>query len=161
MCTDCIWLHRIQQLSLGIYKSEQFSVAQNKWIENDELKIEITVEVNGIVAWRTIERGWRQIFCEFQELPQGHKIVETKSKSSGRFTFTSTESGDHAICLSAASNSWFDSTKTVSVDMNTAPKQVDGYWHTHAHLMFIENLTWYGFRWPNWSSRSQCWRCFW
>ncbi|KAF1796466.1 emp24/gp25L/p24 family/GOLD-domain-containing protein [Mucor lusitanicus] len=86
-----------ETMVIGIYKSEQFSVAQNKWIENDELKIEITVE----------------------ELPQGHKIVETKSKSSGRFTFTSTESGDHAICLSAASNSWFDSTKTkISLDMD-------------------------------------------
>ncbi|KAI9480885.1 MAG: emp24/gp25L/p24 family/GOLD-domain-containing protein [Benjaminiella poitrasii] len=86
-----------ETMVIGVYKSEQFSSAQNQWVENPELKIEITVE----------------------ELPQGHKIVETKSKSSGRFTFTSTESGDHAICLAAVSNSWFDSTKTrLTLDMD-------------------------------------------
>ncbi|KAI7906551.1 emp24/gp25L/p24 family/GOLD-domain-containing protein [Cokeromyces recurvatus] len=86
-----------ETMVIGVYKSEQFSSAQNQWIENPDVKIEITVE----------------------ELPQGHKIVETKSKSSGRFTFTSMESGDHAICLAVVSNSWFDSTKTrLTLDMD-------------------------------------------
>ncbi|KAI8644469.1 emp24/gp25L/p24 family/GOLD-domain-containing protein [Parasitella parasitica] len=86
-----------ETMVIGIYKSEQYSAAQDTWMENTDLKIEITVE----------------------ELPQGHKIVDTKSKSSGRFTFTSTESGDHSICLSASSNSWFDSSKTrITLDMD-------------------------------------------
>ncbi|KAI8984630.1 emp24/gp25L/p24 family/GOLD-domain-containing protein [Mycotypha africana] len=86
-----------ETMVIGIYKSEQFSTSENKWVENPDLKIQITVE----------------------ELPQGHKIVDTKSKSSGRFTFTSLESGDHSICLSAASNSWFDNSKTkMTLDMD-------------------------------------------
>ncbi|KAG1445209.1 hypothetical protein G6F56_009993 [Rhizopus delemar] len=75
---------------LGVYKSEQFSDTHNEWIENKDVKMEITVE----------------------ELPQGHRIVDTKGTSAGRFTFTSTESGDHSICLSTSSNAWFDNTKT-------------------------------------------------
>ncbi|KAI7869100.1 emp24/gp25L/p24 family/GOLD-domain-containing protein [Mucor mucedo] len=86
-----------ETMVIGIYKSEQFNAAQNQWIENKELKIEITVE----------------------ELPQGHKTFETKGESSGRFTFTSTDSGDHSICLSAATNGWFDSSRTrLTLDMD-------------------------------------------
>jgi hypothetical protein len=32
-------------LYLGVYKSEQFSDSHNEWIENKEVKMEITVEV--------------------------------------------------------------------------------------------------------------------
>ncbi|KAG0745334.1 hypothetical protein G6F57_009277 [Rhizopus arrhizus] len=86
-----------ETMVIGVYKSEQFSDSHNEWIENKEVKMEITVE----------------------ELPQGHRIVDTKGASSGRFTFTSTESGDHAICLSTSSNAWFDNTKTrVTFDMD-------------------------------------------
>ncbi|KAI9365863.1 emp24/gp25L/p24 family/GOLD-domain-containing protein [Pilaira anomala] len=80
-----------------VYSSEQFSAAQNVWVENKDLKIEITVE----------------------ELPQGYRIVDNKGDSSGRFSFTSSESGDHSICISAASNSWFDNSKTkLTLDMD-------------------------------------------
>lgn len=34
------------KVSLGIYKAEQLSPAHNQWIENKDLKIQITVDVN-------------------------------------------------------------------------------------------------------------------
>ncbi|CDH54456.1 endosomal cargo receptor [Lichtheimia corymbifera JMRC:FSU:9682] len=81
----------------GIYKAEQFSATQNQWIVNPEARIQITVE----------------------ELPQEHVVVNRQDSPSGRFTFTSAESGDHSICLSVASTSWFDSTKTrMTFDMD-------------------------------------------
>ncbi|KAG2220636.1 hypothetical protein INT45_014066 [Circinella minor] len=81
----------------GTYKAEQFSAVQNQWIVNPELRMQITVE----------------------ELPQEHVVVDRKNAAQDRFTFTSSESGDHSICLSVVSNSWFDSTKTrVTFDMD-------------------------------------------
>ncbi|KAI9256503.1 emp24/gp25L/p24 family/GOLD-domain-containing protein [Phascolomyces articulosus] len=81
----------------GTYKAEQFSAVQNQWIVNPELSIQITVE----------------------ELPQEHIVVDRKASAQDRFTFTSAESGDHSICLSVVSSSWFDSTKTrMTFDMD-------------------------------------------
>ncbi|GAA5815862.1 hypothetical protein MFLAVUS_009379 [Mucor flavus] len=86
-----------ETMVIGVYSSEQYSAANNHWVENKDLKIVIAVE----------------------ELPQGHRIVDIKGDSSGRFTFTSTESGDHSICISAASDQWFDSSKTrLTLDMD-------------------------------------------
>ncbi|KAI8978902.1 emp24/gp25L/p24 family/GOLD-domain-containing protein [Pilobolus umbonatus] len=86
-----------ETMVIGIYKAEQLAANGVDWVESKDLKLEITVE----------------------ELPQNNKIYNTKSESSGRFTFTSSESGDHAICLSIVSNSWFDNTKTkLSLDMD-------------------------------------------
>ncbi|OBZ85716.1 putative membrane protein C16E9.09c [Choanephora cucurbitarum] len=86
-----------ETMVIGVYKAEQLDANTNQWIENADSKVEISVE----------------------ELPAHHKIVDTKGKPSGRFTFTSLESGDHAICISVSSNSWFDSHKTkVTLDMD-------------------------------------------
>ncbi|ORY92372.1 emp24/gp25L/p24 family/GOLD-domain-containing protein [Syncephalastrum racemosum] len=92
----------------GMYKAEQFSAVQNQWIVNPEVRIQITVE----------------------ELPQEHTIVSMQREAEGRFTFTSAESGDHSICLSAVSNSWFDSTKTrMTFDMDFDDPSMDQHDH--------------------------------
>ncbi|KAL0085825.1 emp24/gp25L/p24 family/GOLD-domain-containing protein [Phycomyces blakesleeanus] len=81
----------------GTYKAEQYSDAQKQWIVSPELKIQITVE----------------------ELPQGHVVVDRQGDASGRFTFTSAESGDHSICLAPVSTAWFDSSRTkITFDMD-------------------------------------------
>ncbi|KAG2178789.1 hypothetical protein INT43_001635 [Umbelopsis isabellina] len=74
----------------GEFKAEEYSDQQGKWIINPETQIQILVE----------------------ELPQGNVIVHQKGSASGRFTFTSSDSGDHSICLSATSTAWFSSTRT-------------------------------------------------
>ncbi|KAI8888718.1 hypothetical protein K501DRAFT_239840 [Backusella circina FSU 941] len=79
-----------ETMVIGVFRSEQLSANGQTWQENKDVKIDVSVEV----------------------LPQGHKLVEASYHSSDRFVFTSLDSGDHAICLSAASNSWFDNTKT-------------------------------------------------
>ncbi|CAM0139976.1 emp24p/erv25p-related protein [Umbelopsis sp. WA50703] len=81
----------------GEFKAEEYSDQQGKWIINPETQIQILVE----------------------ELPQGNVIVHQKGSASGRFTFTSSDSGDHSICLSATSNAWFSSTRTrLHLDMD-------------------------------------------
>lgn len=97
---------------LGIYKAEQFSATQNQWIVNPEVRIQITVEVDQECISRWLERVMLNV--RLQEQPQGHLLVDRQGEPSGRFTFTSQDSGDHSICLSPVSNSWFDNTKTVS-----------------------------------------------
>ncbi|KAI9314999.1 emp24/gp25L/p24 family/GOLD-domain-containing protein [Dichotomocladium elegans] len=93
----------------GSYKAEQFSAVQNQWIVNPEVRVQITVE----------------------ELPQEHVVVNRQDAPSGRFTFTSAESGDHSICLSVVSTSWFDSTKTrVTFDMDFDDPAGDHHDHT-------------------------------
>lgn len=77
--------------SFRTYTSEQWSDTQHRWIVNEQVKIDISVE----------------------EIPQGNMVVSRQGGAKGRFTFTSAESGDHSICLSPAPASWFDSTRTV------------------------------------------------
>lgn len=46
-----------------------------------------------------------------QELDSGHTVVRTRGPSDSRFTFTSHESGDHAVCLSSNyGTAWFTKT---------------------------------------------------
>ncbi|KAL1932265.1 hypothetical protein VTP01DRAFT_9321 [Rhizomucor pusillus] len=98
-----------QTMVTGIYKAEQFSATQNQWIVNPEVRIKITVE----------------------EQPQGHLLTDREGEASGRFTFTSQDSGDHLICLSTISNSWFDSTKTrMTFDMDFDDPAADHHDHT-------------------------------
>ncbi|RUS22497.1 emp24/gp25L/p24 family/GOLD-domain-containing protein [Endogone sp. FLAS-F59071] len=82
---------------ISVYKAEEWSDLQNQWIENPTTGIRITID----------------------ELPQGHRLSNQMGASSGRFTFTSTESGDHAICLSSNNSAWFSSARTrLHLDMD-------------------------------------------
>ncbi|CCM01796.1 uncharacterized protein FIBRA_03863 [Fibroporia radiculosa] len=53
------------------------------------------------------------ILVEVDELESSHNVVKTRGPPDGRFTFTSHDPGDHAICLSASypsgGSSWFGS----------------------------------------------------
>ncbi|ORZ22601.1 membrane protein [Absidia repens] len=92
----------------GTYTAEQFSDTQHKWIVNQQVKIDITVE----------------------EIPQGNVVVARQGGAKGRFTFTSAESGDHSICLSPVPTSYFDSTKTrITFDMDFDDPAGDGHDH--------------------------------
>ncbi|CAO3594689.1 unnamed protein product [Absidia cylindrospora] len=92
----------------GTYTAEQFSDTQHKWIVNQQVKIDITVE----------------------EIPQGNVVVSRQGGAKGRFTFTSAELGDHSICLSPVPTSYFDSTKTrITFDMDFDDPAGDGHDH--------------------------------
>ncbi|CAJ0767748.1 8161_t:CDS:2, partial [Entrophospora sp. SA101] len=75
-------------LVVGTYKAEEWSDAQQQYIENTQLGIQII------------------------ELPHNHRIVNQRGANRGRFTFTTAESGDHAICLQTNSSNWFSSLQT-------------------------------------------------
>jgi p24 family protein alpha len=51
-----------------------------------------------------------QTHSNIQEEPSGHVVVKTNGPLDGKFTFTSHESGDHAICLSTNYATWFSHT---------------------------------------------------
>ncbi|TFK17322.1 hypothetical protein FA15DRAFT_676151 [Coprinopsis marcescibilis] len=72
----------------GHYRALEWSEAQQKYAENPEL---------GIIV-------------EVTEEPSGHSVVKTVGPLDGKFTFTSHEAGDHAICLSTNYASWFSHT---------------------------------------------------
>nr|CAG8530371.1 8100_t:CDS:2 [Entrophospora candida] len=77
-------------LVVGTYKAEEWSDAQQQYIENSNIGIQITVE----------------------ELPLNHRIVNQRGSNKGRFTFTASGSGDHAICLQTNSSHWFSTSQT-------------------------------------------------
>ncbi|EPT00736.1 hypothetical protein FOMPIDRAFT_1030349 [Fomitopsis schrenkii] len=75
----------------GHYRALEWSEKAQAYVENPELGILVEVD----------------------ELETSHNVVKTRGPPDGRFTFTSHEAGDHAICLSAAypaGGSWFGST---------------------------------------------------
>ncbi|MCJ1308404.1 emp24p/erv25p- protein [Agyrium rufum] len=75
-------------LVVGNYKAEQYVGQINAYARNPETRMLITVD---------------QVF------DADHRVVNQKGDSTGRFTFTAAESGDHKICLTpsqAAQGGW-------------------------------------------------------
>lgn len=69
------------------------------------------MDVSDIPAALTVTRNCSYFDALCQELDTGHNVVRTRGPSDSRFTFTSHEPGDHAICLSSNyGGSWFGST---------------------------------------------------
>ncbi|ORZ28821.1 emp24/gp25L/p24 family/GOLD-domain-containing protein [Lobosporangium transversale] len=73
----------------GVYTAEEWNEAQQKFVVNKELQLEVIVE----------------------EMPDGNRIHSQKLPPKGKFKFTSAESGQHNICLFASTAGWFSSTK--------------------------------------------------
>lgn len=74
---------------VGKYRAEEYQADQNQYIVNSNLGIQITVD--------EMEDNY-------------HRVVDTKGKSEGKFTFTTADTGDHEICFQTnAGNGWFSS----------------------------------------------------
>lgn len=72
---------------VGKYRAEEFQAERQQYDINPNLGIQITVD--------EMEDNY-------------HRVVDTKGKSEGKFTFTTAESGDHEICFQTnAGNGWF------------------------------------------------------
>jgi hypothetical protein len=82
---------------LGHYKAEEWSDEAKKYIINDRLGIQITVE----------------------EVDSHEKIVSTRGNAQGKFTFTSHDSGDHSICLRTKSAAGIPSYRISSISAVT------------------------------------------
>ncbi|CAD6579041.1 MAG: emp24p/erv25p- protein [Cyphobasidiales sp. Tagirdzhanova-0007] len=71
---------------VGHYKAEEWNPDDSKWIINDRLGIQITVD----------------------ETESEERVVNTRGLAEGKFVFTSHVAGDHSICLrSNYTGGWF------------------------------------------------------
>ncbi|KAL8392146.1 hypothetical protein RB595_002365 [Gaeumannomyces hyphopodioides] len=71
-------------LVVGHYTAEEYDDHRQSWSKHDGLAIYISVD-------ETFDRD--------------HRVVSQKGSSSGRFTFTAAESGEHKLCFTPSSNS--------------------------------------------------------
>ncbi|KDQ61666.1 hypothetical protein JAAARDRAFT_150546 [Jaapia argillacea MUCL 33604] len=72
----------------GSYRAIEWSDNEKKYVENDNLGILVEVD----------------------EVATSAQLVRTRGPHTGKFTFTSVDSGDHSICLSTNyTTSWFSS----------------------------------------------------
>ncbi|KAI9508198.1 emp24/gp25L/p24 family/GOLD-domain-containing protein [Russula earlei] len=61
------------------------------------------------------------ILVQVTEVESGHSVASTRGPPDGRFTFTSHDAGDHAICLSTNySSSWFGPTAHIRLYLDFA-----------------------------------------
>ncbi|KIY48134.1 hypothetical protein FISHEDRAFT_43856 [Fistulina hepatica ATCC 64428] len=72
----------------GSYRALEWDDSKQAYVENPDLSI----------------------YVEVEEMDTGEEVVKTKGPHEGRFTFTSHDAGDHAVCLSTQYESWFAST---------------------------------------------------
>lgn len=88
-------------LVVGQYKAEEYNIDRNAYMPNDKLNIFITVE---------------EVF------DNDHRIVNSRGLSSGKFTFTSADSGDHRICFqpshSQGTSGWLGGQKLGGVKLS-------------------------------------------
>ena len=63
---------------IGHYKAEQYDSATSKFVVNNDLGVAVTVD---------------------ETFDNDHRVVFTKGGSTGKFTFSAADSGDHRICF--------------------------------------------------------------
>ncbi|KAF9914447.1 emp24p/erv25p- protein [Lobosporangium transversale] len=79
------------------YTAEEWSEEAKKFVLNKDVLIEVFVN----------------------EISSGTRMYNQKLPSKGKFTFTSAESGEHAICLQTSAAGWFSTQKIrVTFDMD-------------------------------------------
>jgi hypothetical protein len=70
-------------LVVGHYRAEEFNPATSHFESNPQLGVLITVD---------------------ETFDQNHRVVKNSGPSSGRFTFTAADNGDHKLCFTATSS---------------------------------------------------------
>ncbi|KAF9198766.1 emp24p/erv25p- protein [Haplosporangium sp. Z 27] len=101
----------------GEYNAEEWSEESKRFITNKDLQLEVVVE----------------------EMPEGNRVYSQKLAPSGRFKFTSAESGQHIICLFTASAGWFSSSK-IRVTLDLALRDVLSEEDDSAHEGALSDL---------------------
>jgi hypothetical protein len=100
-------------LVVGHYTAEEYDDNRKLWSKHDGLNIFISVDVcprpppfhrNAPFPSSHLSSKWRLIFHQ-EVFDNDHRVVSQKGSSSGRFTFSAAESGDHKICFTPSSNS--------------------------------------------------------
>jgi p24 family protein alpha len=88
-------------MHVGTFKAEEWNADTNVNAVNSNLGIKITVDVHP-----SLRVADQEIF------DNDHRVISQKSGATGRFTFTTTESGEHKLCFQTSSGTggWFSST---------------------------------------------------
>ncbi|TVY24339.1 Protein ERP1 [Lachnellula hyalina] len=76
-------------LVVGHYSAEEYDENMKAWVKHDGLSIAISVDASPN----------QEVF------DNDHRVINQKGSSSGRFTFTAADSGDHKICFTPSSTS--------------------------------------------------------
>jgi len=85
----------------GNFRAEEWNSEANSYSINPNVGIKITVDVHPVTA---SELTFQEIF------DNDHRVISQKSGSTGRFTFTAAESGEHRLCFQTSSGGgWFTS----------------------------------------------------
>eukprot|EP00833_Pecoramyces_ruminatium_P018863 jgi/Orpsp1_1/1192895/evm.model.d7180000096741.1 len=75
----------------GNYRTQEYDNKSHSYRENPSSSLLITID---------------EIF------DNGHRVLNQRSGSNGRFTFTAADSGDHLICVMATTRNWFSKEST-------------------------------------------------
>lgn len=89
----------------GNYRTEEYDEKSHSFRENPSSSVLITID---------------EIF------DNGHRVLNQRSSSYGRFIFTAADSGDHLICFMATTKNWFSKENTkLFLDMKFADSAFD------------------------------------
>ena len=98
---------------VGHYSAEEFNIDNNAYVKSDWLNIFISVDVRFFSPNRQPPSWSFDANILLQEVfDNDHRVVSQKGSSTGRFTFTAADAGDHKICFtpshSTGSTGWFN-----------------------------------------------------
>jgi len=117
----------------GQYRALQWNEGEQKYKEN--LQLGVLVEVTVCISYPltlylrhqknktelTSERSMAAFYL-FKEMNHDNSLVNTRGPTTGRFTFTSHDSGDHTICLSPSypDSAWFSTSSHIRMHLDIA-----------------------------------------
>lgn len=98
-------------LVVGHYSAEEYDDHRKAWWKHDGISIYISVDVSdsnrSFQLCSTLSLSYMSSNRPFAQetFDNDHRVVSQKGSSSGRFTFTAAESGEHKLCFTPSSNS--------------------------------------------------------
>jgi hypothetical protein len=99
---------------VGHYSAEEFNTDHNSYVKSDWLNIYISVDVRFSPATNYHSPFGSKMLTTFSQevFDNDHRVVSQKGSSTGRFTFTAADAGDHKICFtpshSTGQTGWFN-----------------------------------------------------
>src|SRR5271169_2856878 len=96
--------------NVGHFRAEEWNAEANEYTLDNNMGLKITVDVRSPIPLSPFPQCFIDVADVEETFDNDHRVISQKSGSTGRFTFTAAESGEHRLCFqTSGTGGWFSS----------------------------------------------------